>query len=162
MQKPPRPDNEQERLQALIEHEILDTTPEEAFDKLTRMASKICGTQFAAISIIDKDRQWFKSKVGFDAIETPRDVSFCAHAILNQEITEIPNAQADVRFSGNPSVTEEPKIRFYASAPLLDSQGFAIGTLCVFDPKIKVLEGSQKEALQTFANQIIKLIEKKT
>lgn len=159
MIKPAKPQNETERLQALMEKEILDTEPEEAFDKITKLASQICGTDYAVISLIDAERQWFKSKVGIKADSSSRDISFCGHAILENGVMEINDARGDHRFLDNPLVTEDPNIRFYAGAQLIDSNGFKLGTICVFDSKVKVLEGYQKTALETFAKKIIELIE---
>ena len=159
MKVPARPHNEIERLKAVLDTEILDSSPEEVFDRLTKLAAEICGTEYSVISLIDSERQWFKSTFGFAGTETPRDVSFCGHTILGTKILEVLDATTDERFSNNPSVVGEPHIRFYAGAPLIDSNGFALGTLCVFDSKTKTLENYQLEALRTFAARIVKLIE---
>lgn len=157
--KPPIPENEAERLKALIDAAILDTPPEEAFDKIARLAAHICGTEFSVIGLIDDKRQWYKSTFGFEGTEAPRELTFCAHGLVKPELMEVYDATKDERFKGNPAVTGEPHIRFYAGAPLIDSNGFALGTLCVFDSKIKTLEDFQKEALKTFAKKVIELIE---
>lgn len=159
MIKPPKPIDEAERLAALIELQILDTPAEERFDKITELIAKVCGTEFCVISLVDEERQWFKSKVGLSEDSTSRDVSFCGHAILEKEILEVNNAILDPRFKENPLVTGEPNVRFYAGAPLITQDGYAVGTLCVFDRNVKVLETFQREALRTFANKIINLLQ---
>lgn len=146
--------NESERLKALESFEILDTPAEASYDELVALAAEICGTPIALISLVDKDRQWFKAKVGLDARETSREVAFCAHCILGEEILEVPNATEDDRFKSNPLVTSEPNIRFYAGAPLITSSGHALGSLCVISPEVKTLTDSQKKALRTLSNQV--------
>jgi GAF domain-containing protein len=161
MKKPPIPENEIERLKSLIEKEILDTPSEKSFDRIVEMAAEICGTKYSAISLIDADRQWFKAKFGFAAEQTPREVSFCAHAILKPGMTEVIDAKADPRFAENPAVTGDPNVKFYAGVPLIDSKGYALGMLCVFDPQKRVLEDFQKTALHALAVKVMKLIENK-
>ncbi len=142
------PDNEKERLKALRELEILDTEPEPALDALVRTASLICKAPVSLISLVDGERQWFKANYGLDGVsETPRDVAFCAHAILGNELFEVPDAGADPRFVDNPLVTERPDIRFYAGAPLTLSSGARVGTLCVMDYVPRQLAAEQREAL---------------
>lgn len=134
MIKPALPTNEAERLAALQRYRILDTPREQAFDDLVTIARAICGTSMGAVSLIDGERQWFKSLQGMDGEQTPREEAFCAHAILRPaDLTVVEDALQDARFRGNPSVTDDPFIRFYAGAPLLSSDGYALGTLCVFD-----------------------------
>src|SRR3954454_7818085 len=130
---PPAKTNEARRLKVLWQYEILDTVPEEVFDDLTELAARICEAPIALISLVDEDRQWFKSKVGVTIKETSRDISFCSRAIEQEDLFIVPDAMKDARFSHNPLVISEPKIRFYAGAPLITPDGHALGTLCVID-----------------------------
>lgn len=159
MQSPPIPHNEQARLQALRQYRILDTLPEPLFDDITLLASQICEVPMALITLVDEHRQWFKSKHGIDAAETPREVSFCGHAILGNEIFEVANATNDPRFFDNPFVTDDPNIRFYAGMPLITHLGFSLGTLCVVDSVPKTLSENQRNALRALARQVVLLIE---
>jgi PAS domain S-box-containing protein len=155
----PLPDNEAARLNELCQLQILDTPPEAGFDDLTRLAAQICGTPTALVSLLDADRQWFKSKLGLEASETPRSVAFCAHAILQAEILIIPDALADERFATNPLVTNPPYIRFYAGVPLITTEGLALGTLCVIDYVPRELEPQQVEALRALGRQVVAQLE---
>ena len=155
-----KPANESERLEALRRFHVLDTPAETAFDDLVRLASYICETPIAAVSFVDENRQWFKARIGLDVPETKRDVAFCAHAILKPEETLIvPDALLDPRFSDSPLVTGEPKIRFYAGAPLVAEDGFVLGTLCVVDHKPKALSTAQVKALSILRNQVVRELE---
>ena len=160
MVKPQKPANESIRLAALQNLRILDTPPEDAFDDLVRIASAVCGMPMATISLIDRDRQWFKARLGLDAPETSRDSAFCAHAILEPDrVMVVPDALDDLRFHDNPLVQGDPGIRFYAGAPLVDADGLALGTLCVLDREPRHLEPHQHEALDALSRQVSKLLE---
>lgn len=157
----PLPDNEAERLKILHSLSILDTAPEEIFDDLARLASQICSTPVALVSLVDADRQWFKSSVGITETETPRDIAFCSHAILQTDLFLVLDASIDERFSDNPLVTSEPHIRFYAGAPLITSEGAAIGTLCVMDQEPRQLSAEQIESLKIITRQVTRQIEQR-
>ena len=159
MEIAPLPPDESARLDTLNQYEILDTAPEEAFDDLTRRAAKVCGTPIALVSLIDPSRQWFKSKVGVTACETSRDIAFCAHAILQRTILEVPDALADPRFADNPLVTGDPFIRFYAGTPLITPEGHALGTLCVIDRVPRQLTDAQRQGLADLGRQVVRLLE---
>jgi len=156
MKIPPLPDSEKERLAALYELELLDTKNEDVYDEITKLASILCGTPIAAISLVDKDRQWFKSIVGLDVAETARDISFCGHTILGDDLMEVSNACTDERFSDNPLVLQDPQIRFYAGMPLKIDEEHNIGSLCVIDRIPKKLTSEQKEGLKALAHLLTK------
>jgi len=155
----PAKSNEARRLKVLWQYEILDTVPEEVFDDLTELAARICEAPIALISLIDEDRQWFKSKVGVTINETSRDISFCAHAIKQTDLFIIPDATQDLRFANNPLVISDPKIRFYAGAPLITPDGHALGTLCVIDKVPRELRLEQKQALRVLARHVMTQLE---
>ena len=155
------PKTEEERLKELYSYDILDTADEKEFDDLTQLASDICGTPIALISLVDPDRQWFKSKVGIDAVETSRDIAFCAHAILQKDIFEVEDTLDDSRFSDNPLVTDGPKIRSYAGTPLITPNGHALGTLCTISDKPKKLSSKQRRALEVLGNEVVSRLELK-
>jgi anti-sigma regulatory factor (Ser/Thr protein kinase) len=145
--------DETARLTALREYRILDTEPERAFDDLTLLASQVCGTPIALITLVDANRQWFKARTGIAATQTSRAVSFCSHAIEQSGLFIVPDARADERFRDNPFVTGGPFVRFYAGAPLVTSEGHALGTLCVIDRVPRTLTADQREALDALRRQ---------
>jgi len=159
MNTPPVPPNEARRLKVLWQYEVLDTVPEELFDDLTELAGAICDAPIALISLVDESRQWFKSKVGLSVSETSRDISFCAHAILQPDLFIVPDATKDERFKHNPLVTADPRIRFYAGAPLITPDGHALGTLCILDKEPRELVESQKKALRVLARLVVTQLE---
>jgi GAF domain-containing protein len=155
----PFPPDEKKRLKVLWQYEVLDTVPEEVFDELTELAARICEAPMALISLVDEKRQWFKSKVGTTVNETSRDVSFCAYAITQSDLFIVPDATRDERFADNPLVTSDPKIRFYAGAPLITADGHALGTLCVIDKVPRELRPDQKHALRILARHVVSQLE---
>jgi len=153
------PRNEKKRLKVLWQYEVLDTVPEEVFDDLTELAAKICEAPIALISLVDEDRQWFKAKVGTTLSETARDFSFCSYAITQSDLFIVPDATRDERFANSPLVTAEPKIRFYAGAPLITPDGHALGTLCVIDKVPRQLRPEQEQALRILAHHVVSQLE---
>jgi len=150
---------EKKRLSVLWQYDVLDTVPEEVFDDLTELAARICEAPIALISLVDENRQWFKSKVGLTVNETSRDISFCARAIEQDDLFIIPDATKDKRFAQNPLVTSDPKIRFYAGAPLITPDGHALGTLCVIDKVPRELRQEQRQALRVLARHVMTQLE---
>lgn len=159
MPEAPLPENESKRLNRLYQCIVLDTPAEEAFDDITRLAAHICQVPIALVSLIDRNRQWFKSRVGLEITETPRRMAFCAYAILQSDILIVPDALEDNRFADNPLVTSEPYMRFYAGVPLISPDGYALGTLCVIDYVPRELNSEQIQALKTLARQTVRQIE---
>jgi len=155
----PLPLDEDARLRALHDADLLDTPAEAGFDDLAAVASALCGTPIALVSLVDRERQWFKAKVGLDAPETPRDVAFCAHAILGNGVFMVEDAFEDERFADNPLVAGEPHVRFYAGAPLVTNEGHALGTLCVIDHEPRTLDAGTRAALDALGRQVVRMIE---
>src|SRR6266478_1685742 len=154
-----KPANEEARVIALDKYAILDTDPEQFFDDLTLLASHVCNTPIALISLVDEDRQWFKSRVGLDASETSRDIAFCSTAILRSDVFVVPDALKDDRFRNNPLVLSDPHVRFYAGAPLINEDGYALGTLCVVDRAPRELAPDQREALKALSRLVLAQLE---
>ncbi|HEX9784256.1 MAG TPA: sigma 54-interacting transcriptional regulator [Opitutaceae bacterium] len=153
------PDNEAERLEKLRGYRILDTPTEREFDELADAAARVCETPIALVSFLDADRQWFKARAGLETRETPRELSFCAYAILQDDLFTVPDAQSDERFAANALVTGEPRIRFYAGAPLIAPDGQKLGTLCVIDHLPRDLTPAQRETLRTLSRQVVAQLE---
>jgi len=154
MQPPATPRDERTRLETLRSLKLLDTSPSERFDRLTRIARRMFGVPISLVSLVDDNRQWFKSRQGLDATETPRDISFCGHAILDDDIFIVPDATKDNRFVDNPLVTDNPNIRFYAGVPLRVSNGSKIGTLCIIDEKPREFSEEDLELLRDLAEMV--------
>lgn len=155
----PPPKDETGRLAALDDASILDTMPEQEFDDIVLIASLVCGTPMAVIGLIDRDRQWYKAKVGVDKDEVPRNLSFCVYTILQEQVLEVPDARKDPRFRDNPFVATDPGIRFYAGAPLRTPEGHALGTLCVYDMAPHDLSPEQTKALDALARMAMQRIQ---
>ena len=147
------------RVAALDRYAILDSEPEEAFDDLVILAAQVCETPMAMLSLLDDHRQWFKAKVGVQIRETPKDISICAHAIQGKDLFIVNDTQEDPRFRENPLVVGEPRIRFYAGEPLVNEEGYALGTLCVVDREPRVLDEEQKNALKALGRLALRQME---
>ena len=155
----PVPDNEDERLEALHRYQIVDTAADALFDDLAILASSICNTPVALVTFLDGDRQWFKARVGTEVQEVPRDISFCGYTILSGDLLVVEDAREDERFNQNPLVVNDPNIRFYAGSPLVTSDGFALGSLCVLDRIPRQLTASQRDALSALSRQVVAQME---
>jgi len=155
----PIPDNEAERQAALDDHYILDTEPGEDFNRITRLASQMLGVPIALITLVDRQRQWFLSRVGMEPRETPRELAFCAHTICSDDVMVVSDATEDERFRDNPLVTGDPHIRFYAGVPQQTSSGFNLGTLCVISPQPRQLAGIEQQLLQDLAGMVMQYLE---
>jgi signal transduction histidine kinase len=156
---PPSPTDEELRLAALTSYGILDTPPEESFDRVAHIASAICQTPIALVTMVDRDRQWFKARVNFEVLETARDVAFCAHAVASGETMVVEDAAHDPRFAGNPLVLSAPNIRFYAGAPIRTGEGHSLGTLCVIDQVPRRLSAEQRSGLEALSRELSALLE---
>jgi GAF domain-containing protein len=159
MATPASTSNDAARVAALEKYAILDSEPEQAFDDLAKLASYICKTPIALVSLVDGERQWFKSKLGLSASQTPREVAICSTAIQQKDVFVVPDALKDERFQNNPLVVSEPHIRFYAGAPLINEEGYALGTLCVVDLVPREFDEEQKEALKTLGRLVLAQME---
>lgn len=153
------PPDEADRLRRLLDYDILDTAAEQDYDDFTVLASRLLNVPIALISLVDHDRQWFNSKVGLEVDSTPRDVAFCAHAILGNDLFVVEDAALDTRFAGNPLVCGFPNIRFYAGCPLISLDGFALGTLCVIDHTPRRLSDAEADTLRRLSRQLANLLE---
>ena len=151
--------NAVERVNELIEYQIMDTEEEADFNEIVELASKICGAPTSLITLLDHHRQWFKAKIGMTDTETPIEFAFCKHAIEQEKVFIVEDATKDNRFSGNPYVTGDTSIRFYAGMPLQTPRGINIGTLCVIDKKPRTISVDQQEALRILGHQVVKLFE---
>ena len=154
MMKPPTPVDERQRLETLRSLKLLDTEPEDRFDRVTRLAKGLFGTPIVLVSLVDSGRQWFKSRQGLEATETPRDISFCAHAILEDRILVVNDARNDKRFCDNPLVTSDPFIRFYAGYPLSAPDGTKAGTLCIIDREPREFSEDDAETLKSLGEMV--------
>ena len=157
--QPRRPRDEERRLAALHEYRVLDTGSERVFDDYTALAAHICEVPMAMISLVDETRQWFKSKLGIRRRHTPRDISFCAHTILQTNPLIVPDAAKDPRFAQSPLVTKPPHVRFYAGFPLINPDGYALGTLCAVDRRPRRLNKGQEKAMKALARQVMSQLE---
>src|SRR5262249_29093729 len=157
--EPPRPPNEEGRLETLRSYRILDTDPEQAFDDLAFLAAHVCGAPIALITLVDADRQWFKSKVGLSLRETARNVSFCTHTVRETDVLLVRDAQEDSRFAGSPLVRSDPHVRFYAGIPLITQDGHALGAMCVMDRVPRQLTPDQVSALAALSRLVLTQLE---
>lgn len=163
MLRAPIPPDEPQRMQALHEYAVLDTQPEPVYDDIAHVAAGVCDTPIALVALIDGTRNWFKARVGVpdELTESPRDVSFCGHAILGTQIFEVTDAIVDERFADNPLVAQEPKIRFYAGAPLITPKGYRLGTICAIDVRPRRLSEAQRDTLSALSRLVIRQLERR-
>ena len=163
MLKAPIPSDEPERMKALHEYGVLDTPPEPVYDDIAHVAAGVCDTPIALIALIDGTRNWFKSRVGVDEelTESPRDISFCGHAILGKEIFEVCDATVDNRFADNPLVEHPPQIRFYAGAPLITPDGHRLGTICAIDVRPRRLSEEQRGTLAALSRLVMRQLDRR-
>ena len=155
----PVPENEEKRIEALREYKVLDTLPEQAYDDFNAIAAAIMNVPISLVVLVDEGRQWFKSKIGLGVDETSREYAFCAHTIMSPDVMVINDATQDERFADNPLVTEDPRIRFYAGAPLISNLGFMVGTVCTIDRVPREITDQQKGALEALARQVMARLE---
>lgn len=160
MRAPPIPHIEPERLRKLHDTCLLDSAAEERFDRITRLAQRTFDVPIALVSLVDKDRQWFKSRQGLGVTETPRHVSFCGHTILGEDVFCVEDTFNDPRFDDNPLVLDGPKIRFYAGCPLRTADGYALGTLCVIDDKPRAFSQEDRQTLSDLAQMAAQEIQR--
>jgi GAF domain-containing protein len=161
MLKPPIPPDEPQRMQTLREYKVLDTPPEAVYDDIAHVAAGVCDTPVALITLVDGTRNWFKARVGVDVTESPRDLSFCGHAILRSEIFEVTDASVDERFADNPLVTSAPMIRFYAGAPLITPDGYKLGTICAIDVRPRRLSEAQRDTLAALSRLVMRQLDRR-
>jgi GAF domain-containing protein len=155
----PKPANEQKRLEVLWQYDVIDTMPEDSFNDLAELAACICDAPIALISLIDENREWFKAKVGVSLSELSRNIAFCSHTIMSTGVMVVPDALEDIRFADNPLVTCKPYIRFYAGAPLMTKDGYALGTICVLDQVPRELTLTQEQALRVLSRFVMTQLE---
>ena len=163
MLKAPIPPDEEQRMKTLREYQVLDTPPEAVYDDIAHVCAGVCDTPIALIALIDGTRNWFKARVGVDEelTESPRDISFCGHAILREEIFEVTDAVIDERFSDNPLVAEAPHIRYYAGAPLITPDGFKLGTICAIDVRPRRLSEAQRDTLAALSRLVMRQLDRR-
>jgi len=163
MQKPPIPNDESQRMEVLREYNILDTPHEAVYDDIAHVAAGVCDTPLALITLVDGTRNWFKARVGVEEelTESPRDISFCGHAILRSDIFEVTDASFDERFHDNPLVAAAPHIRFYAGAPLITPDGFKLGTICAIDIRPRRLSDAQRDTLSALSRLVMRQLDRR-
>jgi len=163
MLKAPIPSDEPQRMQVLREYGVLDTPPEPVYDDIAHVAAGVCETPIALITLVDGKRNWFKSKIGIpeELTESPRDISFCGHAIMDREIFEVTDAVIDDRFADNPLVSQQPHIRYYAGAPLITPDGYRLGTICAIDLRPRRLSEAQRDTLRALSRLVMRQLDRR-